>query len=56
MFVFRLQISVRHGDLLYFKGAGGTQAGVERTKAAADGGALILLCVLAVKQQEVLKA
>lgn len=51
MFVFRLQISIRHGDLLYFEGAGGTQAGVEKTKAA-DGGASVLLCVLAVKQQQ----
>lgn len=50
MFVFCLQISIRHGDLLYFKGAGEPQAGVERTKPTADGGASVLLCVLAVDQ------
>lgn len=52
MFVFRLQISIRHGGLLYFEGAGGTQAAVERTKPTADGGASVPLCVLAVDQQE----
>lgn len=50
--LFRLQISIRHGDLLYFERAGGNQAGVEKTEAAADGGASVLLCVLAVKQQQ----
>ncbi len=48
---FASRLALGTASSFYFEGAGGTQAGVETTEAAADGSS-VLLCVSAVKQQE----
>lgn len=50
MFLFRLQISIRHGDLLYFEDAGGTLSRCRKTQYQQQ--MVVPRCVLAVRQQQ----